>query len=202
MNPPNPDIPTTLKFGDRIDNKATVVGTFESSDLGTVAFAVLDAQYRNPSVEWVQSNIVNSLTDMPLYTIDEALAAKESATHNTDYVISVGGEGAFSYCRSIDPLNYNGKTYNCQLPNAYELNEIYNNRESLDTFDTTVSANETKKLSNWGFGNPYQEVLSSSRDKQFGYGFHLNYRDGNQVIWRGNPGRLGVCPIIEIPLSK
>ena len=202
VNPPNPDIPTTLKFGDRIDNKATVVGTFESSDLGTVAFAVLDAQYRNPSVEWVQSNIVNSLTDMPLYTIDEALAAKESATHNTDYVISVGGEGAFSYCRSIDPLNYNGKTYNCQLPNAYELNEIYNNRESLDTFDTTVSANETKKLSNWGFGNPYQEVLSSSRDKQFGYGFHLNYRDGNQVFWRGNPGRLGVCPIIEIPLSK
>ena len=200
MNPPNPDIPTTLKFGDRIDNKATVVGTFESSDLGTVAFAVLDAEYRNPSVEGVQSSIVNSLTDMPLYTIDEALAAKESATHNTDYVISVGGEGAFSYCRSIDPLNYNGKTYNCQLPNAYELNEIYNNRESLDTFDTTVSANETKKLSSWGFGNVYPQVLSSSRDKQFGYGFHLNH--GNQVIWRGNPGRLGVCPIIEIPLSK
>lgn len=200
VNPPNPDIPSTLKFGDRIDNKATVVGTFESSDLGTVAFAVLDAQYRNPSVGWVQNSIVNSLTDMPLYTIDEALAAKESATHNTDYVISVGGEGAFSYCRSINPLNYNGKTYNCQLPNAYELNEIYNNRESLDTFDTTVSANETKKLSNWGFGNVYPQVLSSSRDKQSGYGFHLNH--GNQVIWRGNPGRLGVCPIIEIPLSK
>lgn len=42
---PTPIDPSALKFGDRIDNKATVVGTFESSDLGTVVFAVLDSAY-------------------------------------------------------------------------------------------------------------------------------------------------------------
>ena len=30
--------------------------------------------------------------------------------------------------------NYNGKTYNCQLPNAYELNEIYNNSINIINF--------------------------------------------------------------------
>lgn len=197
---PTPTPSTELKFGDRIDDKATVVGEFNSSDLGSLYFAVLDAQYRENNIQWAQSSIINSLTDLPLYSSDEALNAKESATFNTNYVINFEDNGAFTYCRSIEPLNFNNKKYDVQLPNAYELLQIFNNRETLDTYDITIEDNATKELSNWGFDNVYPEVLTSTRDKQFGYGFHLNYNN-DTIIWRGNPGKLAVAPIIEIPKS-
>ena len=200
VNPPNPDIPTTLKFGDRIDNKATVVGTFESSDLGTVVVAVLDSTYYGQH-NWASGLNVTD-TGLPNYaTEDEALAAKESATYNTDYILnnySNKATEAFTYCRSIEPLNFNGKKYNCQLPNAYELKQIYNNSEKLYELDPTTSTNTSYNLANWDFNGLYDiwssnECTSDSSWEIQPVGALDNY---------SKDGPFGVIPIIEIPLSK
>ena len=202
--PSTPDTPTidpsALKFGDRIDNKATVVGTFESSDLGTVVFAVLDSTYYGQH-NWASGLNVTD-TGLPNYaTEDEALAAKESATYNTDYILnnySNKATEAFTYCRSIEPLNFNGKKYNCQLPNAYELKQIYNNSEKLYELDPTTSTNTSYNLANWDFNGLYDiwssnECTSDSSWEIQPVGALDNY---------SKVGPFGVIPIIEIPLKE
>ena len=202
--PSAPDTPTidpsTLKFGDRIDNKATVVGTFESSDLSTVVFAVLDSTYYGRH-NWASGLNVTD-TGLPNYaTEDEVLAVKESATYNTDYILnnySNKATEAFTYCRSIEPLNFNGKKYNCQLPNAYELNEIYNNCEKLYELDPTTSTNTSYNLANWNF-NGLNDIWSSNECNS-GSSWELMSVGAWYNYDKDMP--LGVIPIIEIPLSK
>lgn len=204
--PSEPDTPTidpsTLKFGDRIDNKATVVGTFESRDLGTVVYAVMDAQYRGTKIAW-STGLYGTDTSLPNYaTEDEVLAAKESATYNTDYILNNYSDKeteAFTHCRNIEPLNFNGKKYYGQLPNAYELLQIYNNRNALDTLDSTIEANEDKKLSNWEFASRYACVRSSNE-----YNSNNSWTLNSDGSWsaRNKSTKVGVVPIIEIPLSK
>ncbi len=202
--PSTPDEPTVdpsaLKFGDRIDNKATIVGTFESNDGKKYAFAVLDSAYYGQH-NWA-SGLNGTDTGLPNYaTEDEVLVAKESATYNTDYILNNYSDKeteAFAYCRSIEPLNFNGKIYNCQLPNAYELKQIYNNSEKLYELDPTTSTNASYNLANWEF-NGVSDVWSSNEcnsDSSWelqSVGVPYNYTKN---------GPLGVIPIIEIPLSK
>lgn len=202
--PPAPDTPTidpsTLKFGDRIDNKATVVGTFESSDLGTVVFAVLDSAYYGQH-NWASGLNVTD-TGLPNYaTEDEVLTAKESATYNTDYILnnySNKATEAFTYCRSIEPLNFNGKKYNCQLPNAYELKQIYNNSEKLYELDPTTSTNTSYNLANWNF-NGLSDIWSSNECKS-----DSSWELQSVGAWYNysKVAILGVIPIIEITLKE
>lgn len=203
-NPDTPTIdPSTLKFGDRIDNKATVVGTFESNDLGKVVFAVLDAQYRGINVAWA-----SYYTDaLPKYSSSaDALNAKESATYNTTVLsnASIDDFPAANYARNRKNIEYEGKSYQCQLPNAYELQQIFNNKELLDSYDTTAESNSSKKLSNWGFENKNNNggrsdgVYSSSMYDMYGAYYLLS--DGS---WgNSKTSTFAVIPIIEIPLSK
>ena len=195
--------PSTLKFGDRIDNKSTVVGTFDSDEyLGKVIFAVLDAQYRVPDIAWA-ADLYGVDTGLSNYTTgNEALNAKESGTYNTDYIkvnyfTDDKSFAAFEHCWNVKPLNYNGETYECVLPNAYELQQIYDNRTELDALDPTAEANSTKKLSNWGVGSSNANVWSSNEFssekawKLYSNGWYSE--DKNGVA--------GVIPIIEIPLG-
>lgn len=213
VTPPSPEPstkvdPSKLKFGDRIDNKATVVGTFESSDLGTVVFAVLDARYRG--------NVGHTMVfekkefGLPRYmSQDAALNAKESATYNTNYIIYkynlAGKNDPFVFVRNI----FVGDTQ-CQLPNLYELQQIYKNREQLDALDPTVNENPTKTLSKWIFSdNTYGAAWSSTEGH--GYGEDADIDGCFWVITNiekylgfsaDSSNHIGVIPIIEIPVDK
>ena len=191
--------PSELKFGDRIDNKATVVGTYNSKDLGTVVYAVLDAQYRGADIAWA-SGLFGIDTGLPNYSVVPEEQNHESATYNTDYIInnySDKATEAFTFCRNIEPLTYNGNSYNCQLPNGNELLEICNKKAELDTLDPTAETNSTNKLSNWGFGCDY--VWWSNEDGSYNaLGLHPI---GSWETPLKNSAKGGVCPIIEIPIN-
>lgn len=209
VDPSTPDTPTidpsVLKFGDRIDNKATVVGTYDSNDGKTYVYAVLDAQYRGANIAWSTGLYDSDIdTGLPNYGSSAPLSEQnhESATYNTDFIINNYSDKkieAFTFVRNVEPLTHNGKTYKCQLPNAYELLQIFNKKTELDALDPTAEANSTKKLSNWGFGSNSEYVLTSNEfSKWFSWemgpsGSYNNYskRDDNR----------GVCPIIEIPIN-
>ncbi len=207
VTPDTPTIdPATLKFGDRIDNKATVVGTYDSNDGKTYVYAVLDAQYRGANIAWSTGLYVSDIdTGLPNYESSTPLSEQnhESATYNTDFIINNYSDKkieAFTFVRNVEPLTYNGKTYKCQLPNTYELLQIFNKKTELDALDPTAEANSTKKLSNWGFGSNSEYVLTSNEFSKWDSwemgpsGSYNNYSKGN--------GNRGVCPIIEIPISN
>ena len=195
--------PSTLKFGDRIDNKATVVGTFESSDLGTVVFAVLDAQYRGNDIQWsiYYTNILTNYSSVP---IKQNIY---SSTHNTNICMNADdGTGsnypAFKFARNITTLNFNKETYIPQLPNAYELQSIYDKKDELDELDPTKNDYSSYALNNWGFygnvtGNFNNGVYSSNMKDMYGAWILLN--NGN---WYSSKMEGGVIPIIEIPIQK
>lgn len=195
MNPPSVD-PSTLKFGDRIDNKATVVGTYESSDLGKVVFALLDSSTYGIS-EWAY-DLYGINTDLP-----DDLSDSFSATHNTNYIISTYGDkiiSAFKHCRQITPLNFNNRVYKCQLPNLSELEQIFNNRSKLYQLDPTASSNESYNLRNWKFGSVSMAWSSNECYQNHGYAFSSNGYN-SQLSKRGDNGLAAVLPIIEIKLS-
>ena len=149
---PTPINPSALKFGDRIDNKATVVGTYDSNDGKTYVYAVLDAQYRGANIAWSTGLYDSDIdTGLPNYESFAPLSEQnhESATYNTDFIINNYSDKkieAFTFVRNVEPLTHNGKTYKCQLPNAYELLQIFNKKTELDALDPTAEANSTKKI--------------------------------------------------------
>lgn len=201
--PSTPDAPTidpsALKFGDRINNKATVVGTFDSNDGKKYVYAVLDSSYYGDK-SW-STDIFNDETNtgLPDYTSAPTSQNTESATYNTNYILtnySDKATEAFTYCRSIEPLNFNGKTYNCQLPNAYELQQIYNNRAKLYELDPTTSTNTSYNLAEWDFF-----VAWSSNERNTDSSWCL----GKGNYWENSDFKdmqYTVIPIIEIPLLK
>ncbi len=191
--------PSTFKFGDRIDNKATVVGTFESNDGKKYVFAVLDSSYYGKTR--YASGLKGIDTGLPNYTTaEEVLVAKESATYNTDYILNKYKDKAteaFTHCKSIEPLNFNGKKYNCQLPNAYELKQIYNNSEKLYELDPTTSTNTSYNLANWIF-NGIHIVWSSNEQNSDNAWTLLSVGAGYEYAKNQT---FGFIPIIEIPLE-
>lgn len=54
-----------------------------------------------------------------------------------------------AYSKTIE---FDGVTYNGLLPNASELQMIYNNREYLDTLDTTLVDYPSNNLMEWNIG--------------------------------------------------
>lgn len=97
-------------------------------------------------------------------------------------------------------MNFNDKQYDCQLPNAYELQQIFNMKTELDALDPTAETNSTKKLSNWGFGSQFDKVWSSNKSSTFHSSWVLK-PDGSWDKYSSLP-TCGVCPIIEIPLKE
>ena len=210
------DDPSKLKFGDRIDNKATVVGTFESSDLGTVVFAVLDSIYYTNS-SWVVDNnwytdVKETYTGLPQYSTnnsDEVLNAKESATYNVIHVLnhyenkSKVTTDVFTYCRNIESLIFNNMKYDCQLPNAKELQMIYNNRKELQSFDSSISGDSQYNISDWKFGDSngcWSSNVGIDSSSKLEYPWELD--NSNKWYTDSSDQKYGVIPIIEIPIQK
>lgn len=189
--------PSTLKFGDRIDNRATVVGTHETNDLGKVVFALLDSDTYRDSI-W-SYDLAHTNTDLP-----DTSSGLFSATHNTNYIINTYGNKdipAFKYCRTITPLNFNNRTYECQLPNLAELSQIFKNKIELYKLDPTTSSNESYNLSRWQFESASAAWSSNESDTESAYVFHSNGFSGSMAKGGAN-GSAAVLPIIEIPISK
>lgn len=191
---------SVYNFGDRIGGMATVVGEYSSNDGKKYAFAVLDAQYRGTNIKW--STGLNGIdTGLPNYSSEPTEQNKESATYNTDYIINNYSDKAieaFTFCRNVGSILIGEKQLNPQLPNAYELQQIFNMKTELDALDPTAETNSTKKLSNWGFDSEYPGVWSSNE-----YGSNSSWAlrsDGSRNGYTKHTP-YGVVPILEIELS-
>lgn len=197
-------------LGDRIGGIASFVCYFNSTNPETnvdtkYAVFVLDAQYRAQQKHWGD---IWEQELMPCYTTSsEVLAAKESATYNTNIIVNKGSLSsypAFEFARSAATITVNGIQYQSQLPNAYEIENINNNRLILDTFDNTLSTYSANSLSNWGVGT-YNYAWTS-----------MQYNDSN--AWKCSTGGVlssftkgnsqgygeGACfiiPVFEIPVN-
>ena len=188
-----------FQLGDRIDNKATFVGYFDSvnpddSSTQRYAYFVVDSTYRVKSKMWGMS----VPTDYPAYTTaSDAEAAKESATWNTQEMIDTGSANyqAANSCRSVS-ITYNGNTYYGQLPNLYELEQIYANRVALDAADPTTDTDNN--LTNWTIGGGQGDVWSSNNSSSGGYKVNAS---GQAAVLTRTQTR-NVIPVIEIPIDN
>lgn len=144
-------------FGDRIGGVATFVGYFDSVDPNSqatqkYAYFVLDAQHRSVTV-FAPSNFETPLPNYNSSTL--AYNAKESATWNTNTVLdNFNNVYAFNNARNPNGqsliVTVDGVPYSPQLPNTYELKQIWENRVALDANDPTLSEYQDKSLTNWG----------------------------------------------------
>lgn len=192
------DTETTYYFGQRIGGIATVVGQYSSNDGKKYMFAVLDSTYYTKTA-WANS-VYGTDTGLPNYSSSVPTSQNlESATYNTDYILNnySGNLEAFQHCRNAGNLTFNGQLYQFQLPNADEVQRIYDNRAKLYELDPTTSTNTSYNLANWDFnGSSY---LWSSNEYNSGSSWKLN-SDGSWGYGVKN-GTFGVVPILEIELS-
>jgi hypothetical protein len=107
----------------------------------------------------------------------------------------------FEHANNIS-ISYNDATYTAVVPNAYQLSQIYTNREILDTFDPSGENN----LTTWTFGTKSRAFCCAIGNEYSGYSGYVSF------AWRSNgfldvAGTLdginytgGYLPIIEIPV--
>ena len=187
-------------LGDRIGGCATFVCYFNSTNPETnvdtkYAVFVLDAKYRT----YYNSLGSHGYTGLPSYSYStSALHAKESATYNTNYVINTGNFDYFIAARNAATITINGIVYNSQLPNIYEVKQIWNNKDVLDNKDTTTTDYSTTAL-NYSVIERY----ISSTDYAYAtgqYRYYVQKSDGTvSSYW--NTGEALIIPVFEIPVN-
>lgn len=191
------DTETTYYFGQRIGGIATVVGQYNSNDGKKYMFALLDSTYYTKTA--LANGLYGTDTGLPNYSSAPTSQNLESATYNTDYILNnySGNLEAFQHCRNAGNLTFNGQLYQFQLPNAYEVQQIYENRAKLYELDPTTSSNTSYNLANWNFnGSSY---LWSSNE----HGLNSSWELDSNGSWSNDAKRFisGVVPILEIELS-
>lgn len=200
-------------LGDRIGGIASFVCYFNSTNPETnvdtkYAVFVLDAQYRNASKLGCPNTYQNL---MPQYTFSDmatALTRKESATWNTNTIIngvSAYSETcpAFTLCRQVS-VTLGGQTYQGQLPNMYELYQIWQNKATLDTLDPTLASYSSKSLTSWNMGSGYAICLQSQFEvrSDLGSSYILALNSSGTAEYAEIAGSLrGVIPVFEIPVE-
>ena len=192
------DTETTYYFGQRIGGIATVVGQYNSNDGKKYMFALLDSTYYTKTA-WA-SGLFGTDVGLPNYSSAPTSQNLESATYNTDYILSnySGNLEAFQYCRNAGNLTFNGQLYQFQLPNTYEVQQIFDNRAKLYELDPTTSSNTSYNLANWYFDG--LSYLWSSNE----YNSDNSWRLFSDSSWnhRGFKKDIGgVVPVLEIELS-
>ena len=202
---PTPSIPTTL--GSRIDDKATVVGVLQDHEGNDYVLAVVDAAYRsNRWYYWCKDRNI----DTPLSNLGypgnpaEVLEDNHTGEYNTDVILNTytaSDYPAFNFARNACNVEINGVTYVSSLPSLRELKLIYDNKETLDTYDPTLEDYPDASLSGFSFGASAGAWSSSEMNGNSAWFIrnlngdiliHAYYKDDN-----GN----GICPVICIPLS-
>ena len=194
------DTETTYYFGQRIGGIATVVGQYNSNDGKKYMFALLDSTYYTKTA-WA-TDLAYSDTGLPNYDESSPIYQnKESATYNTNYILNRFASSfkmeAFQHCRNAGNLTFNGQLYQFQLPNDYEVQQIYENRAKLYELDPTTSTNTPYNLANWNFNETYD--LWSSNE----WGSNSSWALNSDGLWNANSklSDYGVVPILEIELS-
>ena len=200
-------------LGDRIGNIATFVCYFNSTNPETnvdtkYAVFVLDAKYRGRAQLVSGANAYQNL--MPRYYFTDmatALTRKESATWNTDTIINGAPTysetcPAFTLCRQVS-ININGQTYQGQLPNMYELYQIRANKETLDTFDPTLSDYPNNSLSNWNMGDTsgYNYIFQSQYEIPNNNPANIELLTKTGTTYTRLTSSSGVIPVFEIPVE-
>lgn len=191
------DIPTTL--GSRIDNKATVVGVLQDHEGNVYVLAVVDAAYRSGSgMAWGKN------VDTPLQNNDDstaALADHHTGKYNTDLILSTytaTDYPAFNFARNACTVTIGSNTYYSVLPSLNELQMLYDNKDSLDQYDPTVSEYSSRSMSTFTCGG-LAGLWSST--EEIDKAWSINYVDVVSNGGKRNTGPFGVCPVICIPLS-
>lgn len=191
---------TTLHQYDRVDGKATVAGFWTDGNGQRYAVCVADAAYRIGGQKWSNSSSNTSLSDYD--SASRALAAGESATFNMNTIRSnydlttyPAFDSAYSKTITLDGITYNGL-----LPNAAELQMIYNDRTALDTYDSTLTEYQNNSLTTWNIGGNSDSICWTSIE-YFSTAWHLDF-SGSLVIDRKSDYNYGIIPIIEIPVDE
>ena len=195
---------TTLHQYDRVDGKATVAGFWTDGNGQRYAVCVVDAAYRisraYPNTQWAVSSGDTQLTNYTYW--ENALNCTESGTWNTDTILNnytPSNYPAFNAARNATSATIDNKSFLSCLPNAAELQMIWNDRVALDTYDTTLTDYPTMSLSDFNFGG---NSAWSSTERNADYAW-LIYKNGNdsaepKTAWSSN----GIIPIIEIPVDE
>lgn len=190
------------RTGERIDNKATIIGK-----LGDNWIAVLDAAYRANETQAGTSTtsglpatsgslvVTSSSTENTILT--EQLFDIHNSKWNTDYRNQVNLAENFPAAKMCYDITIDGK--HAQLPNVQALAFVYSKKDYVDANDPTAPSNTAKKLSNWGFGN--SSVCSSTAGDSTSSVVALDL-NGRATAGNRNSGYYGVIPILEIPLYK
>lgn len=190
------------RTGERIDNKATIIGK-----LGDNWIAVLDAAYRANETQAGTSTtsglpatsgslvVTSSSTENTILT--EQLFDIHNSKWNTDYRNQVNLAENFPAAKMCYDITIDGK--HAQLPNVQALAFVYSKKDYVDANDPTAPSNTAKKLSNWGFGN--SSVCSSTAGDSISSVVALDL-NGRATAQNKNSGYYGVIPILEIPLYK
>ena len=193
---------TVLHLYDRVDGKATVAGFWTDGNGQRYAVCVADAAYRTGGQLWSNSTVD---TPLPNYTKRlEALATTDSATFNMDTIranYTLSDYPAFNLAYS-NTIELDGVTYNGLLPNASELQMIYNDRTTLDTYDETLSSYPSNSLTTWNINGNSRDYCWSSTE----YGSARVWIETNTGSFSsGNDkhaNNYGVIPIFEIPVDE
>lgn len=197
-------IPTTdpngvYTLGDRLGGIASFVCYFNATNPDTqadekYAVFVLDAKYRTTNVALLTS--AGTYLTQQYSTTDLALAAKESAIYNTNFLINNNTEAqapAVYAARNAATITVDGVVYQAQVPNLYELNEILSNYSALDLADTTTTDYSSLTLTTMFASTVWS---SSARNTVRGY-IVSNFSLSQNTYASGR----GVVPVFEIPVE-
>ena len=194
---------TVLHLYDRVDGKATVAGFWTDGNGQRYAVCVVDAAYRSGSgMGWGQ----NIDTPLPNYSSSSsALAAGESGTWNTDTILdnyTATDYPAFNFARSACTVTVDNQTFESCLPNLKELDILYQDKATLDTYDSTLSNYSTRSLSMFKCGGTNGLWSSTEVSSSQCYVYNASGSVGfpSKDFW--NKNLYGVCPVFEIPVDE
>lgn len=194
---------TTLHQYDRVDGKATVAGFWTDGNGQRYAVCVADAAYRSGSQHW--SNSDGDIPLLPNYaTSSAALAAGESGTWNTDTILdnyTASSFPAFNAARNACTVIVGEQSFESCLPNAAELQMIWNDRTTLDTYDTTLTEYPGNSLMTWNIGGNSNSRCWTSVEMFSDNAWDLK-SSGDWINSKKYTFYFGVIPIFEIPVDE
>lgn len=192
---------TILHQYDRVDNKATVVNFFVANDNVRYALCVVDAVYRSGyGMTWGKYGYNTVLPDYK--SVENAKAAKDTGTFNTTTVLTnytVTDYPAFNFARSACTVTVDENTYLSCLPTLDELEMIYTDRVTLDTYDPTLKDYTLRSLTEFKCGG--STGLWSSNEQGINYAWKVDAYN-NPHTYRKDGSSFGVIPVIEIPVDE
>jgi len=198
---------TVLHLYDRVDGKSTVAGFWTDGNGQRYAVCVADAAYRSGKQKWSRAADNTPLTDYSASESYKITSDINSSTWNTDTILNnytASNYPAFNIARNALTVSVDNKNFLGCLPNAAELQMIYNDRATLDTYDTTLTEYSNNRLTIWNIGGNSTSRCWSSIECDKYYAWYLN----KENTWKQNVGgsgkgvELGVIPVIEIPVDE